>query len=70
MLLNAAAALVVAGRTDDLSHALTIARASVAGGAALTALERLRAASAIEPASGNEAGLARDPDEHREIIHE
>jgi anthranilate phosphoribosyltransferase len=70
VLLNAAAALVVAGRTDDLSHALTIARASVAGGAALTALERLRAASAIEPASGNEAGLARDPDEHREIIHE
>jgi anthranilate phosphoribosyltransferase/anthranilate synthase/phosphoribosyltransferase len=45
VLLNAAAALVVAGRTPDLSAALHIARDSLASGAALAALDGLRAAS-------------------------
>jgi anthranilate phosphoribosyltransferase len=45
VLLNAAAALVVAGRTPDLSAALGFARESLACGAALAALDRLRAAS-------------------------
>jgi anthranilate phosphoribosyltransferase len=48
VLLNAAAALVVAGITDDVSAALEIARRSLAGGAALGALDRLRAASERE----------------------
>jgi anthranilate phosphoribosyltransferase len=45
VLLNAAAALVVAGRTDDVSAALVLARHSLQSGAALAVLDRLRAAS-------------------------
>jgi anthranilate phosphoribosyltransferase len=48
VLLNAAAALVVAGRTDDVSAALVLARRSLESGAALEALDRLRAASEID----------------------
>jgi anthranilate phosphoribosyltransferase len=42
VLLNAAAALIVAGRTTDLREGVTIASRSVASGAALAALETLR----------------------------
>ena len=46
VLLNAAAALVVAGRVGDLRAGAAIAAESIASGAALAALERLRAATA------------------------
>lgn len=45
VLLNAAAALYVAGRTTSLPAALAVARESVASGGALAALDRLRAAT-------------------------
>ena len=48
VLLNAAAALVVAGQTDDVTIALVLARRSLDSGAALQALDRLRAASEID----------------------
>lgn len=41
VLLNAAAALVAAGRTEDLEQGLGVAEAAVEGGGAATALERL-----------------------------
>ncbi len=44
-LLNAAAALVVAGRADDIAAGLDIARASLKEGKASEALERLVAVS-------------------------
>ena len=50
VLLNSAAALVVAGRADDLRTALALATRSLQDGAALTALGRLRAASEIDHA--------------------
>jgi len=46
--LNAALALVVAGEAVDIGDGLIRARASVAGGAALAALEALRAAHEME----------------------
>ena len=48
VLLNAAAALVVAGQTDDLHAALRSADAALCSGAALAALDRLRAASEVD----------------------
>lgn len=46
-LLNAAAALVVAGRTDEIGEGLEIARASLKGGHAEAALDRLIAVSSL-----------------------
>ncbi|WP_182084532.1 anthranilate phosphoribosyltransferase [Aureimonas sp. ME7] len=46
VVLNAGAALVVAGRADDLSSGLDMARDSISSGRALEALERLIAATA------------------------
>jgi anthranilate phosphoribosyltransferase len=46
-LLNAAAALIVAGKADAISPALEIARASLTGGHAEAALDRLVAVSAL-----------------------
>jgi anthranilate phosphoribosyltransferase len=46
VVLNAAAALVVAGRTDDLHAAARTAARSIDDGAALAVLDRLRAATA------------------------
>jgi anthranilate phosphoribosyltransferase len=46
VLLNAAAALIVAGRTADLRDGARIAAESIASGAAMRALETLRAATA------------------------
>ena len=48
VLLNAAAALVVAGVANDVTAALEPARRSLQSGAALAALDRLRAASEID----------------------
>jgi anthranilate phosphoribosyltransferase len=42
VLLNAAAALMVAGRVDDLRSGVAVAATSIDGGAALSALETLR----------------------------
>ncbi len=47
VLLNAAAALIVAGRTDDLRHGVSIAGDSIASGAAFAALQTLRRVSAV-----------------------
>jgi anthranilate phosphoribosyltransferase len=47
VLLNAAAALIVAGVAGDLREAVLLAKASIASGAALAALETLRRASAV-----------------------
>ncbi|TCK28457.1 anthranilate phosphoribosyltransferase [Ancylobacter aquaticus] len=49
-LLNAAAALVVAGKADELGAGLALARASLDGGHAAAALDRLVAASAVAAA--------------------
>ncbi len=46
--LNAALVLVVAGRAGDLHEGLTLARASLRGGAACAALERLRHPTPLE----------------------
>ena len=46
VLLNAAAALIVAGRTDDLREGVSLAAASLDQGAALAALDALRRATA------------------------
>jgi anthranilate phosphoribosyltransferase len=46
VLLNAAAALIVAGQAGDLLEGIDLARRSIASGAALSALETLRRASA------------------------
>lgn len=55
--LNAAAALVVAGRVDDLADGLTMARTSIDEGAAADALDRLRAVAAdAAPAAERAAG--------------
>ncbi len=50
VVLNAAAALMVADKADDLAAALRLAAAALDGGAALDRLARLRAAAAVEPA--------------------
>jgi len=59
VLLNAGAALVVAGRAADLAGGVALARAVVAGGAAVALLERLRAerreAEAAVAVGGGEA---------------
>jgi anthranilate phosphoribosyltransferase len=47
VLLNAAAALIVAGRADDLREGVSVASAAIASGAALAALETLRRVSAV-----------------------
>ena len=47
VLLNAAAALIVAGRTDGLREGVSIAAGSIASGAAFDALETLRRVSAV-----------------------
>ena len=51
VLLNAAAALVVAGRVDDIRAGVPIAAQAIDSGAALTVLNRLRAAAAPPPVS-------------------
>jgi anthranilate phosphoribosyltransferase len=51
VLLNAAAALVVAGRVDDIRAGVPIAAQAIDNGAALTVLNRLRAAAAPPPVS-------------------
>jgi anthranilate phosphoribosyltransferase len=48
VVLNAAAAIYVSGRVDSFSDAVGVAREALASGAALTALERLRAAAPRE----------------------
>jgi anthranilate phosphoribosyltransferase len=47
VLLNAAAALVVAGRVGDLREGVSVAAGSIASGAAFAALETLRRVSAV-----------------------
>ena len=47
VLLNAAAALIVAGRAADLREGVSLAAHSIASGAALAALETLRRVSAV-----------------------
>jgi anthranilate phosphoribosyltransferase len=47
VLLNAAAALIIAGRAGDLREGVSLAAASIASGAALAALETLRRVSAV-----------------------
>jgi anthranilate phosphoribosyltransferase len=47
VLLNAAAALIVAGKAGDLREGVSLAAASIASGAALAALETLRRVSAV-----------------------
>ncbi len=47
VLLNAAAALIVAGRTDDLREGVSLAGNSIASGAAFAALQTLRRVSAV-----------------------
>jgi anthranilate phosphoribosyltransferase len=49
VLLNAAAALVVAGRTEDLREGIAAAAAAIDTGAALGALERLRRETTVTP---------------------
>jgi anthranilate phosphoribosyltransferase len=49
VLLNAAAALVVAGRVDDIRAGATQAAAALDSGAAMAVLDRLRAATAPQP---------------------
>jgi anthranilate phosphoribosyltransferase len=46
---NAAAALVVAGRAEDLREGAALAQAAIDRGAALAALERLRSAAPLPP---------------------
>ena len=46
VLLNAAAALIVAGRTDDLRDGAVMAAAGIDNGSALAALEALKRATA------------------------
>jgi len=50
VLLNAAAALIVAGRAGDLREGVSLATASIASGAALAALESLRRVCAVPEA--------------------
>jgi anthranilate phosphoribosyltransferase len=45
--LNAAAALIVAGRTGDLREGVSLAAGSIASGAAFAALQTLRRVSAV-----------------------
>ena len=47
VLLNAAAALIVAGQAGDLREGVSLAAHSIASGAALAALETLRRVSAV-----------------------
>ena len=47
VLLNAAAALIVAGRVGDLREGVSLAAHSIASGAAFAALETLRRVSAV-----------------------
>jgi anthranilate phosphoribosyltransferase len=47
VLLNAAAALIVAGRAGDLREGASLAAASIDGGAALHTLERARRSPAV-----------------------
>jgi anthranilate phosphoribosyltransferase len=47
VLLNAAAALIVAGRADDLREGVSLAAGSIASGAGFAALETLRRVSAV-----------------------
>ena len=49
VLLNAGAALVVAGRADDLDAGIALARATLDAGAGRVLLDRLRAAAAARP---------------------
>ena len=45
VLLNAAAGLIVAGRTTDMRHGAALAAAAIDGGQARTALDKLRRAT-------------------------
>jgi anthranilate phosphoribosyltransferase len=47
VLLNAAAALIVAGRVGDLREGVSVASSSIASGAAFAALQALRRVSAV-----------------------
>jgi anthranilate phosphoribosyltransferase len=47
VLLNAAAALIIAGQAGDLREGVSLAAHSIASGAALAALETLRRVSAV-----------------------
>ncbi|WP_439594787.1 anthranilate phosphoribosyltransferase [Falsiroseomonas sp.] len=49
VLLNAAAALVVAGRVDDIRAGVPLAATSIDSGAALAVLNRLRSSAAVPP---------------------
>ena len=51
VLLNAAAALVVAGKVDDIRAGVPLAAASIDSGAALSVLNRLRSSAALPPES-------------------
>ena len=69
VLLNAAAALIVAGRAGDLREGVALAGRSIASGAALAALETLRR----ETAAGTEGYRwryddATTPTCHRDIL--
>ncbi len=57
--LNAAAALIVAGRVDDLREGVAQADRTLASGAALAALERLRRETAVAAVAEPPAGQAR-----------
>jgi anthranilate phosphoribosyltransferase len=59
VILNAAAALIVAGRTEDFRDAARMAAGSIDQGAARAALDRLRRASANAPAKPNFSEPAR-----------
>ena len=55
MLLNAAAALFIAGRAGSLAEGMTIAAAAIDTGRARQTLAALVSLSAAEPPSGGEA---------------
>jgi anthranilate phosphoribosyltransferase len=52
VLLNTAAALIVAGQAGDLREGVSLAADSIASGAAFAALEALRRASAVNGSHG------------------
>jgi anthranilate phosphoribosyltransferase len=56
VLLNAAAALLAAGKAEDLAHGVTLARVSIDEGRALTALDALVTVSQSLAATAREAG--------------
>jgi anthranilate phosphoribosyltransferase len=61
VVLNAAAALIVAGRAGDLREGVGIAADTIASGAALGALQTLRRETTLGPASGPASGATAGP---------